>query len=61
MGKYAILEEYVVIEVKDMSDAEVLVAQKDLYHQIVDVTNDNPVPQVGWVFNGSTVKPIEVE
>ena len=54
----ALLKNNIVVEVKDLSGEELsLIEQSNEYQQLVDISNDNPSPCVGWIFNGSQIIP----
>ena len=58
MNKYALLQNNIVVEIKDFNDEEIIEALSDAkYNQIIDITNDNPTPGIGWMFNGSVIIP----
>jgi hypothetical protein len=41
---------------EDMTDEQINEVSS-YYENIVDVTNDNPLPKAGWIFNGSKCVP----
>lgn len=53
---YALLKDNIVMDVRDLTDDELLY-ENARYQQIVDVTNSNPIPAVGWIFNGVIFNP----
>jgi len=54
----ALLSNNIVIEVRDMSEDDLSTPNAaNHWSQAVDVTNDNPTPGVGWIFNGSKIMP----
>lgn len=54
--KYALIFEGVVLEVKEMSEAEVQLAARH-YQAVIDVSTMDPAPSAGWSFNGVTMLP----
>ena len=48
----ALIKNGIVEEIKDMTDTEMAEVQSE-YSNMVDVTNANPYPEVGWSFDGS--------
>lgn len=56
--KYAILHNNMIADIKELTDEEVqsFVYTADV-QQIVDITNDNPQPLIGWVFTGNSFRP----
>jgi hypothetical protein len=47
----ALISNGIVKEVKEMTDEEIQEVSSN-YSNIVDVTNNNPRPQIGWSFDG---------
>lgn len=56
--KLALLKEFQVVDIIDIDvNDEDLIKEYSSKYQIIDVTNFNPYPEVGWVFDGSNIVP----
>lgn len=54
---YALLKNNIVVAVETLSDEQLTPELMSQYSNVIDITNDNPTPVVGWVFNGSQILP----
>lgn len=52
----ALVSNGIVVEIKEVTLEEIQEIS-NLYSNIVDITNSNPCPQVGWSFNGAILIP----
>lgn len=57
--KIALIQDNKVVEIKDFASEEALQEVAMSYQLSLNITDSNPVPQVGWVFNGSILVPGE--
>lgn len=49
---YALVRNGYVLEIKDLTEEEYRVLIK-AYDNIIDITNADPVPQIGWILSGN--------
>jgi len=49
---YALVRNEYVLEIKDLTEEEYRVLIK-AYDNIIDITNADPVPQIGWILSGN--------
>lgn len=49
---YALVRNGYVLEIKDLTEEEYRILIK-IYDNIIDITNEDPVPQVGWILSGN--------
>ena len=52
----AVLDNNIVTQVGDFSPDQIQVLTL-AHQQLIDITNMNPVPQVGWIFDGKNLNP----
>jgi hypothetical protein len=57
---YALIRNGYVVEIKTLTQEEYHVLIK-LYDNIVDVTNMNPIPEVGWVLRGNQIIELPIK
>lgn len=49
---YALVRNGYVLEIKDLTEEEYKILIR-VYDNIIDITNTDPVPQVGWILSGN--------
>lgn len=57
MRKYAVLQENVVVEISDMEDSQC--QERSRLETIIDIEDQAPQPEIGWVFSQNKIVPTE--
>lgn len=55
--KLALILENIVVSVTDVETEEQVQALAAVHSTVVDITEQRPQPEAGWVFNGNTLVP----
>jgi hypothetical protein len=55
--KVALLENYICKRIAEIPDEDLAAYSRS--YTVIDISNSNPQPQVGWVFDGSMLKPVD--
>lgn len=57
MRKYAVIKDYKIVSIEDLEDEAAYIRSLSCQN-LIDVTDLNPLPQVGWKFDGRFLMPV---